>query len=101
MNRALLGVVVLVAVAGCSYSTMLTNQVGDIRRCSSAGWGIVGGTLAAAQHDSCVEDMKRLGYTEMSKSSAESPVAATAARVVADQKAFFEQARTTLLERSR
>ena len=68
MKRAILGVVVLIASAGCSYSTMLTNQAGDIRRCSSAGWGVVGGTLAAAQHDSCVEDLKRLGYKEIPKS---------------------------------
>jgi hypothetical protein len=46
---------------------MLQNPASNVTRCSSAGWGIIGGTLAAAQHDSCVEDMKRLGYKEIPK----------------------------------
>lgn len=67
MKRAILAVAVLIGSAGCSYSTMLQNPAGNVTRCSSAGWGIIGGTLAAAQHDSCVEDMKRLGYKEIPK----------------------------------
>lgn len=63
MKRWFVGAMLLV---GCvTPSTLMVDDKGRAVRCSSAGYGLIGASLATSAHDDCVADMKRLGYREL------------------------------------
>lgn len=64
MKYLLLGLCVL--LYGCAApSTLLVGPDGRAHRCAAYGQGLAGVSTAGAIHDSCVKDMKRLGYVEL------------------------------------
>jgi C-terminal processing protease CtpA/Prc len=56
----LLSTILLTACS--SPSQMLVGPHGDIRRCASAGFGLMGATLAKHSFNNCVEDFRNEGY---------------------------------------
>jgi hypothetical protein len=49
----------------CTYSQNMINPEGQTVRCSSYGWGIIGGPMAINILNDCVASHKQLGYTEI------------------------------------
>ena len=63
--RSFLLILTMVALAGCTPSTMLVGSHGDVQRCSAYGWGLGGIGMAMLIHSSCVSDLKKIGYVEL------------------------------------
>jgi PDZ domain len=49
---------------------MLVNRSGNVVRCAASGYGAAGAAMAYQMVDSCVEDMKRIGYVDLPKATA-------------------------------
>ncbi len=52
---------------GCTYSKNMVSPTGDVVRCYSYGWGIIGGTMAITAYQNCIKSYKELGYIELKK----------------------------------
>ena len=61
----IIGMLLMLFLAGCAPSTMLVGPRGSVQRCSAYGWGWGGIAMAQLIHSSCVSDLKRIGYWEM------------------------------------
>ncbi len=49
----------------CTYSQNMINPEGQTIRCSSYGWGIIGGPMAINILNNCIASHKQLGYIEI------------------------------------
>jgi S1-C subfamily serine protease len=57
---------ILCGLTGCATpSTMLVNNQGQVARCAAAGWGWAGAPLAVQAEQRCVDDAKRIGFSEL------------------------------------
>jgi membrane-associated protease RseP (regulator of RpoE activity) len=52
---------------GCTYSQNMINPRGRIVRCSSYGWGVIGGIMAINIKNDCVNSYKQMGFVELEK----------------------------------
>lgn len=67
MKRMMMFLSGLFLAAGCATpTTWLVNSEGRSVLCSATGWGYIGAPMAAASHDHCVSNYKRVGYVELS-----------------------------------
>lgn len=56
----------VLALVGCaSPSQVMVNDQGQIIRCSSSGYGLMGAATAVSMTNSCIEDHKKMGYREL------------------------------------
>lgn len=65
MYRLYLLLAVLLLTACAAPSTLLVNSQGKVQRCAAYGAGWLGTPTAFKIHESCVDDMKKLGYMEL------------------------------------
>lgn len=56
----------LLGLAGCAtYSTLMMNAAGEVRRCAASGHGYIGVPQAGSIHQHCVDDLRQLGYAPL------------------------------------
>ena len=54
-------------MASCSYSQNMMNPEGQVIRCYSWGWGIIGGTIAQNTFNDCLASHRQLGFAEFER----------------------------------
>jgi hypothetical protein len=66
-----IGLIIIVSfiLSGCSWSTKLANDKGQLATCEAAGFGIISGAVAASKHGSCVDGYKASGYKEVTSAN--------------------------------
>lgn len=52
-------------IFGCTYSQNMINPEGQTVRCSSYGWGFIGGPMAINILNDCIQSHKQMGYVEV------------------------------------
>ena len=59
----------MIFLGGCAtYSTMMVNpKNGDVFNCHSSGAGIIPMMLASSEHETCVEDLREIGFEPVNK----------------------------------
>ena len=57
--------VVVFLFSGCTYSQNMINPEGQTIRCSSYGWGFIGGPMAINIFNDCIKSHKQMGYIEV------------------------------------
>lgn len=64
----------MIFLGGCAtHSTMMVNpKNGDVYDCHASGAGLILAMMAQSEHDSCVEDLRQLGFEPL-KHDQESP----------------------------
>ena len=67
IKKIILVSVLMLIFPACTYSQNMINPEGQTIRCSSYGWGIVGGIMAQNIMNECVSSHKQLGYVEIEK----------------------------------